>query len=83
MEFSGGVLKNMVHPDDRGLVHSSVLSQLDVGDVGDKVFVDCRVVTKSGKVKNVANNARIVEVDGIGTVFYTMMIDRDERKLAN
>jgi hypothetical protein len=29
-------------------------------------------------VKNVAVNGHLIEVDGIGKVFYVLMIDRDE-----
>ena len=41
------------------------------------------IVTKKGNVKRIADNGRLVEIDGVGKVFYVLLVDRDERNVAD
>ena len=79
MEFTGGSFKNMVHPDDGPHVYEEMTRQAKLDDIGSKVFVDYRIITKSGNVKEVADNGRLVEIDEVGKAFYVIILDRGER----
>ena len=78
MHFTKGTYKEMVHPDDQLRVYEEATAQVSLDQVGARNFFDFRIVAKSGAVKNVAQNGRLVEIDGIGKVFYVIIIDRDE-----
>ncbi|HAM16710.1 MAG TPA: hypothetical protein DCP91_12810 [Eggerthellaceae bacterium] len=82
MELCGGSFRGMVHPDDAVHVYEASLRQLGLDDVGGKDFINYRIITKTGKVRNVADNGRLVDIEGIGKVFYVLIIDRDERDAA-
>ena len=79
MELTGGVFRNIVHPDDAVRMYEEMVGQVSLSDIGAKSFVDYRIITKNGKVRNVAENGHLVEVEGIGKVFYVLMVDLDER----
>lgn len=81
MAFVGGSFVNMVHPDDRDRVERDLTGQVELDDVGAKDFVDYRICTKRGNVRRVANNGRLVQIDGIGKVFYELLINYDERSV--
>ena len=79
MRYTGATFRGIPHPDDGARVYEDIVRQIGLDEVGAKDFVDFRIVTKAGVVKNVSSNARLVDIEGIGKVFYVLMIDRDER----
>ena len=79
--YTGGVFAGMVHPDDRERVSNEMARQISARKVGEKGFVDYRILTKGGDVRHVADNGRLVAVDGVGEVLYELIVDRDERML--
>ncbi len=79
MEYTGGTYSGVVHPEDRARVLGQVEDQLDRVGVGGKDYTDFRILTKAGNVRHVADNGRLVTVDGVGEVLYELIINRDER----
>ena len=79
MEYTGGTFGGLVHPEDRDRVRDELGEQTSLEDVGVKDFVDYRIVTKRGNVRRVANNGRLVNINGVGLVCYELIINRDER----
>lgn len=82
MEYTGGVFKGVPHPDDSVHVYEEAVRQVNLDDVGAKNYIDFRIVAKAGKVKHVVANGHLVEIEGVGKVFYVLMIDMDERARA-
>ena len=79
MDWVHGSYKNVIHPDDQERVKSELIGQGALEYVGRKDFVDFRILTKQGNVRHVANNGRLVEIEGIGKVLYELLINYDER----
>ena len=79
MEYTGGAFHGIVHPDDAARVRDEIIGQVGLDDVGAKDFIDFRIVAKDGTVKNVSENGRLVDLDGVGKVFYVLIINSDER----
>ncbi len=80
MDYTGGVYEGVIYEEDRESVRKQLEGQITLDDVGSKDYADYRVLTKTGKLKNVAENGRLVELEGVGKVFYELIIDQDERK---
>ncbi|MBQ9001049.1 MAG: EAL domain-containing protein, partial [Eggerthellaceae bacterium] len=78
MKITDGIYPYVVHPADRVHVYEEITEQIKLDEIGKKTFVNYRVVTKNGTVKNVVENAHLVDIDGIGKVFYVLIIDLDE-----
>ena len=78
IDLTGGAFKGVVHPDDRDRVYEE-LTELELDDgIGEKNYSSYRVLTKTGKVKHVVDTGRLVEIEGLGKVFYVLMVDQDE-----
>lgn len=78
MRYTGGVFGGVVHPDDRQQMFQRLLAQLSSSEFKGKRYLDFRILTKTGEVRHVADNGRMVEVDGIGKVFYELLVDAGE-----
>ena len=79
MAYTGGTFLGVVHPDDRERVLGQMEDQLHRVGVGGKDYTDFRILTKTGDVRHVADNGRLVTVDGVGEVLYELIVNRDER----
>ena len=79
MEHTGGTFRGIVHPEDQERVYGELVGQVGLDDIGEKNFSDFRVLTKTGNIKRIADNGRLVEIEDIGKVFYVLMVDQDER----
>lgn len=79
MKYTGGTFGGIVHPDDRTRVRDELAEQMTIDDVGGKDYVDFRVLTKKGNVRHVADNGRLVHLEGVGDVFYELILNYDER----
>ncbi len=80
MDYTGGVYNGVIYEEDKESVRKQLEGQITLDDVGSKDYADYRVLTKKGRLKNVAENGRLVELEGVGKVFYELIIDQDERK---
>ena len=78
MSHTGGTFKGIVHPEDQPRVYEE-LTRIGLDEVGEKNFSNYRVLTKTGNIKHIADNGRLVTVKDVGKVFYVLMVDRDER----
>lgn len=76
MEHTGGTFGGIIHPDDRQRVREELAAQMTFDDVGCTDFVDYRIVTKRGNVRPVSNRGRLVRLDGVGDVFYELVMSR-------
>lgn len=80
MEYTGGTFDGIVHPDEIKLVDDIIWAQIDKNINYCKDYVDYRIITKTGKVKEVIDCGRFVESEFYGRVFYVMLLDKDEWK---
>ena len=80
MEFTGGTFDGIVHPDEIKLVDDIIWAQIDKNINYCKDYVDYRIITKTGKVKEVIDCGRFVDSEFYGKVFYVMLLDKDEWK---
>ena len=80
MEYTGGTFDGIVHPDEIKLVDDIIWAQIDKNINYCKDYVDYRIITKTGKVKEVIDCGRYVDSEFYGKVFYVMLLDKDEWK---
>ena len=76
MEFTGGTFDGLALPEDLPRVREALARQVEAGVAEAKGFADYRVRTKSGAVRAVAANSRLVDVKDIGKLFYVIIVDR-------
>ncbi len=81
LDLTNGSFKGVVHPDDLDAVQHSILKQLHELDYDGNDYVDYRIITKSGKIKHVIDNGRLVHSDYYGKIFYVLLIDNECRRL--
>lgn len=79
MAFTHGTVMGCICPEDRSRVFNEIVRQIGTDDVGTKAYVNYRIQTKGGELRNVAANGRLIEVDGVGKLYYVIILDRDER----
>lgn len=75
LDYCGDSYRNIVHADDADRVWREAAEQASRAGAGGKFSCDFRIVTKSGAIKNVAQNGHLVEIDGVGLVVYSLLID--------
>ncbi len=80
MDYTKGTFDGIVHPDDIETVDGAIWDQINNNSYDGKDYVDYKIRTKSGKIKEVIDVGRFVENDFYGRVFYVIIIDKDERK---
>ncbi|MCR5255129.1 MAG: EAL domain-containing protein [Acetatifactor sp.] len=78
MKFSGQSFRGIVHPDDIESVEEMIRGQIDHSELEVREYVEHRVITKTGLVKHVYNNGRLVKNPYYGDVFYVLLIDKDK-----
>ncbi|SFA89146.1 diguanylate cyclase (GGDEF) domain-containing protein [Acetitomaculum ruminis DSM 5522] len=78
MEFTKGHFKGVVDSEDYEETKLNIWNQINSGTT-DLVYVDYRIRTKNGKVKHVCDNGRFVHNQYFGSIFYMVIIDKDER----
>jgi hypothetical protein len=78
MRLSGGTFVNVMHPDDIGRVHKELDAQIGPEGTEDKSFTTYRIVTKNKEVRNVLGSGRLVDVEGVGRVYYELIVNVDE-----
>lgn len=86
MIFANYSFKGIVHSDDYERVEASIKAQVDKQLLEDSekieanVFVDYKIMTKKGKIKNIIDNGRLVDNEYYGKIFYVLLLDADMRK---
>lgn len=78
MELTKGAFVHGVHHDDVRRVREELATQIYSDDRQDKVFSTYRILAKSGAVRHVLGSGRLVNVEGMGNVFYELIVDIDE-----
>ena len=71
----GGTYAGVIHPDDRRRVRDEMAEQNGLEAVAKTDHVNFRIVTKQGEVRQVLQNGRGVMVEGMGEVYYELIID--------
>ena len=71
----GGKFQNLIHPDERESVESSIWDQIKNHRNGSDDYVRYRLKTKDGSYKQVLDHGRIVDSSTYGKVFYVLIID--------
>ena len=82
LEFVGGTYGGVIHPDDRQRVRNELAEQDGLEAFGKTDHVRFRIVTKQGDVRRVLQNGRGVMVEGMGEVFYELIVDLGMHSLA-
>lgn len=75
MDSVKGCFRYLVHPDDEEATHASIISQVAPDDVGKELRVSYRIIARDGRVREVLQCGRVVEVEGVGTAIYAILID--------
>lgn len=75
MIFCGRKFSNLIHPDERKTVESSIWRQINTKSDGANDYVKFRLATKSGEYKQVFDHGRIVDSVNYGRVFYVLIMD--------
>ncbi|MDO4807100.1 MAG: EAL domain-containing protein [Coriobacteriales bacterium] len=76
MMLTDGAFASVVHPDDVERVRVELDTQLRSGNAGKKAYVEYRVLTKRNEVRHVLGCGRHAVVDGLGEVFYELLVPR-------
>ncbi|MCR5349679.1 MAG: EAL domain-containing protein [Acholeplasmatales bacterium] len=78
LRYVKGSFMGMLHPEDLDNVEASIWKQINENSDGlDNDFVDYRIITKTGKIKHVIDNGRLVDSKYYGKVFYVILIEED------
>lgn len=80
IHYTKGSFDGIVHPDEIETVDKIIWDQIDPDRNRCKDYVDYRIITKKGKVKEVIDCGRYVDSEFYGKVFYVMLLDKDEWK---
>lgn len=80
IEYTGGTFDGIVYKDDIERVDEAIWDQINNNKYNGKDYVDYRIITKKGVIREVIDVGRYEENEFYGKVFYVILIDRDERK---
>ena len=75
MKFSKRKFGNLISPDERDAVVSSIWEQINSRVNGSNDYVKFNLVAKNGELKPVLDHGRIVNTEYFGRVFYVLIID--------
>ncbi len=78
----GNSFRTLVHPDDIERVEKSIWEQIKSGDGDNLDYVNYRIITKNGKVKNITDFGKLVHNPHYGDIFYVFLYDTDNKKKA-
>lgn len=77
LDYTNCSFSGLVHPDDLKKLELKVWNQINVSDSNAYDYIDYRVITRTGRVKNVAASGNLVHNQFFGDVFYVLMLDRE------
>ncbi len=75
LDYSHEVIWNILHADDYKRVSDKLINQAKRNDFNEIPSGDFHIITKAGAVKHVLGSSRMVELDEIGKIFYTILIE--------
>ena len=75
MCHTGQRFKNLIHPDERDSVETSIWKQIDAKTSGNNDYVRFHFAKKDGSYRPVLDHGRIVENRYYGNVFYVLIMD--------
>ena len=75
MNYVGYNFKGMVYSEDYDRVNQSIWEQIHSSDKENREYVEYRIKTKKGKIKQVRELGHLVYDERFGNVFYVLVID--------
>ena len=75
LDYTDHRFRNLVHPDERDSVETSIWKQIDAKTSGNNDYVRFRFAKKDGTYLPVLDHGRIVENRYYGNVFYVLIMD--------
>ena len=75
LDYTGQRFKNLIHPDERDSVETSIWKQIDAKTSGNNDYVRFHFAKKDGSYRPVLDHGRIVENRYYGNVFYVLIMD--------
>jgi len=74
LELTHGSFKGIVHPEDYEEISASINSQIEKSKA-NLDFVKYRIITKTGKVKNIRDYGRLVHNHGDVDLYYVFLVE--------
>ncbi|MBQ7358512.1 MAG: EAL domain-containing protein [Lachnospiraceae bacterium] len=74
LELTKGSFKGMVHPEDYERISDSINEQIERNDT-DMDFVQYRIITKKGAVKNVRDYGKLIRNDNDTDLYYVFLVE--------
>lgn len=78
MSYTGGTFRNIVHPDDVEEVEESIARQIQENS-HQLDYVTYRIITKTGKIRQVYDIGRRVHNPYYGDIFYVVLYEKQEQ----
>ena len=78
IKFTGGSFATTVYPEDIEEVERIINAQIKVS--GGYDYVTYRIITKSGKIKQIEDWGHLVHDEGFGDIFYVYLHDMEMRE---
>lgn len=75
LDYTGQRFRNLIHPDERDSVETSIWKQIDAKTSGNNDYVRFHFAKKDGSYRPVLDHGRIVESRYYGNVFYVLIMD--------
>lgn len=75
LDYTDRRFRNLIHPDERNSVETSIWEQIDAKTSGNNDYVRFHFAKKDGTYIPVLNHGRIVENRYYGNVFYVLIMD--------
>ena len=75
MNYVGYNFKGMVYSEDYDRVEQSISEQIHSSDKDNREYVEYRIKTKKGRIKQVRELGHLVYDERFGNVFYVLVID--------
>ena len=75
LDYTDNRFRNLVHPDERDSVETSIWKQIDAKTSGNNDYVRFHFAKKDGTYLPVLDHGRIVENRYDGNVFYVLIMD--------
>lgn len=79
LDLVKGSFRTLVHPDDIERVEASIQNQIGK-EALDRDFVEYRIITKQGAVKEIFDAGKRVHSAYFGDVFYVFLYDKEEQR---
>jgi len=78
MDYTGGTFRNMVHPDDIEEVEKSIAQQIQKNS-NQIDYAAYRIITKTGKIRQIYDIGRRVHNPYYGDIFYVVLYEKQEQ----